>query len=296
MMPTPKFCFQSGELAISTPTRLYRIRGWPEPRAFEKVRDGDWKKCQPEFRLVKPHTGVNFTASGASSPCEDSCGPDLAQTVDAPDQKRKAFEAFRSQLPQRVAQVIEHFQSHQWNLLELLSKENAAHDLAESNAVLFWCLANNDQFRRPCGLASPAEYARPYVARRQREILGWLGFPESEASVKVMRKIIPEAITALYARMLRRAVADPLAAHFLSHVRPINSGVLGLACNRELLPFTTARLLAEVARSDEEIIRQPTADLLLDAIYLAVMSRLRLPVPLFVSVASVQEYHDRVIG
>lgn len=188
---TPQFSFQDGELTINTPTRSYRIHGWPEPCAREKLGDGIWKNCRPEFRLVKPQLEVTTSAAGVITPGEDDCGPELVRLRDAHDEKRVAFEAFHSQLPEGVAHHIERFQSHQWNMLDLLSKEkeDAAQDLAESNAVLFWCLANNDQFRRPHGLASPAVYAQHHVLKKQREILAWLGFPASESAVKVMRKI-----------------------------------------------------------------------------------------------------------
>jgi len=294
-IPTPQFSFQDGELTISTPTKLYRIRGWPEPRALEKVGNGAWKNCRPEFRLIKPHSEANTSACGAITPAKDAFGPELVRLRDTHDEKRMAFEAFRSQLPQRVGHHIERFQSHQWNLLDLLSKEEAAQDLAESNPVLFWCLANNDQFRRPHGLASPAEYARSHVGKKQREILGWLGFPASECVAKVMRKIIPDAITTLDARMLRRAVMEPSASRFLACVRLINSGVLGLVCNPKLLHVVSPQLLAEVAKAEEEKTRQPTADLLIDAMYLMAVFQIRLPVPHFLSIGSIREFHDWVI-
>ena len=111
-MPTPKFSFQSGELAISTTTRLFRIRGWPEPHACEKLGGGDWKNSRPEFRLVKPQMmEINTSASGVMTPCEDSCGPDLIQTGDAPDEKRRAFEAFRCQLPPVLHRTLNDFRA-----------------------------------------------------------------------------------------------------------------------------------------------------------------------------------------
>jgi hypothetical protein len=86
-----------------------------------------------------------------------------------------------------------------------------------------------------------------------------------------------------------------LAARFLAHLRPINSGVLGLVCNLKLLPVVTYQLLAEVAQADTEKIRQPTADLLIDALYLMVVSQFRLPVPHFLSIDSVRAFHDLVM-
>ncbi len=293
---TPQFSFQDGELTISTPTRSFRICGWPAPHAHERLGGGPWRNWRPEFRLVKPPPEIAATALDAITPGEGDRGPDLDPQRDARDQKRMAFEVFRSQLPEAVARHIERFYSHQWNMLDLLSKEEAAHDLAASNPVLFWCLANSDQFRRMPGLASPAEYARPYVLKKQREILRWLDFPASESAVKVMRKILPEAITTLDAQMLRRALMEPVAARFLTQLRPLNSGVLGLVCNPKLLPAITSQLLAEVTAADAERVRQPTADLLIAALYLMAVSQIRLPVPLFYSMDSVREFHNLVMA
>jgi len=100
---TPQFSFQDGDLSISTPLRSYRIHGWPEPCAREKLGDGAWKNCRPEFRLVKPQLEVTNSTSGVTTPGEDDCGPELVRLPDAHDEKRMAFEAFRSQLPEGVA-------------------------------------------------------------------------------------------------------------------------------------------------------------------------------------------------
>ena len=113
--------------------------------------------------------------------------------------------------------------------------------------------------------------------------------------MKVMRKIIPEAITTLDARMLCRALIDASPARLLAYVSPINSGVLGLVCNSKVLPFVTPRLLAEVANGEEERIRQPTSDLLIDAMYHMMSWRIRWDAPFFPSIDSVREFHNRVL-
>jgi hypothetical protein len=86
----PQFSFQNGELSISTPTKSYGIRGWPEPRPREKLGDGDWKNCRPEFRLVKPQPEVSTPASGVITPGEDDCGPELVSRTPPPMSGRKA--------------------------------------------------------------------------------------------------------------------------------------------------------------------------------------------------------------
>ena len=119
---TPQFSFQDGELLISTPTRSFRICGWPVPHAHERLGNGPWKNWRPEFRLVKPQPEVATTALDAILSDEADDGPDSVARRNARHQKRVAFEVFRSQLPEGVARHIERFYSHQWNMLDLLSK------------------------------------------------------------------------------------------------------------------------------------------------------------------------------
>jgi hypothetical protein len=55
---------------------------------------------------------------------------------------------------------------------------------------------------------------------------------------------------------------QPRVARLLAHLRSINAGVLGLVCNFKLLSAISPGLLAEVAKEDDEMDRQTTADLL----------------------------------
>jgi len=291
----PEFAFQDEHLIISTPVKLFRIHGWPSPSARECFQGGAWTDFRPEFRLIKPEASQNILPGGCKIPRSGDYGPEMPEPPDIHSAKQRAFHDFRCQLPHRVAHAVERFQSHQWNLIELLSKDQAAQDLADNNPVLAWCLANNDQFRKFFGQRSPAEFAASRLCKKQREILEWLGFPGTDATVRLMRKILPEAIIPLDARMLRQAVTEPEAAQLLAHLHRVNAGVLGLVCNLKLLHLLSPRLLAEVANSEEEMIRQPTADRLIDATYLLLTAQIHLKVTRFFSTKSICEFHDRVV-
>jgi hypothetical protein len=292
----PGFSFQNDELAISTATKSYRIRGWPEPSAKELCEDGTRREFRSEFRIVKPEAEGSESGVGHEDPTSLKREPELSRSLpDALFEKHRAFAEFRSKLPDHVVHAVEHFQSHQWNLIDLLSKEEGVQDLAGNNPVLAWCLSNNNQFRRLHWTLSPATYARPHVQKKQVEILHWLGFPQSNSMVRLMRKILPESITPLAARMLRQASAEPEVTKLLAHLHIINAGIIGLACNLKLLPAISPQLLAEIANTDEERTRQPTADLLIDALYLMMAGQIRLRVPLFLSASAVREFHDRVL-
>lgn len=288
----PGFDFKDDELVITIPYRIMRIRGWPEPRSLESDREGCWKDFRPDFRLVKP----TFRQDPAYQ-SDDILAPALTELrttmpLDSGLQKDRAFEAFRAQLPDVVAQAIERFRSHQWNLLDLISQERATIDLVNSNPVLAYLLANNDQFRKLIA-PKPANPARRLVCWKQRKIAGWLGFPESEAAVKLLRKTLPESINPHDARLLRQALlSDPGILKLLAHLRVINAGVLALVTNLKLLDAVSPRLLEEVAGQEQELWHAHTADLLVDAMYMHYMVGRGRKVPRFDSAESVREFHD----
>lgn len=276
----PEYSFTGGELVVRTPDFEMRIRAWPQPQALVREGSENWKVFRPEFRLLKP-------GDGAGAPLEAGEGN--------PDHfRRQAFAEFRATIPPPIVEVVERFQSHQWNLLELLNYRPEAIDLLRINPALAFCLANCDQFRRWTG-SSPAAHASFVAGKRQRDILDWLGFPATEAVARIFRKIPPDAITPSAARVLRHALrTEQGILKLLAHQPVVNAGVLALTTNLKLLAGVTPALLGEVAADANEAAEPRTADLLLDIISmlwdLGRPSRL----PRFESIASVRRYHDQL--
>ena len=84
--------------------------------------------------------------------------------------------------PVPVPEAASRFAARREPLERFLRECGAARDLLRSNPVLAFALANCDQFRRHAPLGA-LRHAAHLVARKQREILGWLGFPSTESTV-----------------------------------------------------------------------------------------------------------------
>ncbi|MCX7008578.1 MAG: hypothetical protein NTY53_15220 [Kiritimatiellaeota bacterium] len=108
------------------------------------------------------------------------------------ERKRAAYDAFRQSIPPDVAALLENFVGHQWNMLHLLRERPEFRDLIRANPVLAWCVANNDQFRK-LSARSPAFQARWHTHKKQRDLAAWLGFPGTDAFVKLLKRIRAEA-------------------------------------------------------------------------------------------------------
>jgi hypothetical protein len=288
----PEFDFRDGELLVTIPSKCMKIRGWPNPCALEKTARGGWQDFRPAFRLVKPIAGSDLTAAADQAAPPADGAPHPGGTQEAQWKKAQAFACFRNTMPPEVACALEPFESHQWNLLELISLERATLDLVHSNRVLAYMLANIDEFGKPIA-RTPAYHARKHVTLKQKEILDWLGFPPSDSMVRVVRKIIPEAISPHDARLLRLALRDePAIQKMLAHLRVINAGVLALVTNLKLLSAVSPKLLAEVAGIEQERLYANAADLLVDAMYMHFMLGRRESITPFTSGLAIREFHD----
>lgn len=272
----PEFEFRDGELRIAAGFVRYRLQWRPFARALEKAPQtrGRWQEAWPEFRVLRPADSV-------------AAGDDDAGGV-----KRHAFDQFRREIPSRYVSVVEPFQSHQWALLKLLREEKRCRELAESNPVLAFCLANSGEFRGT-DARTAQQLALRHSYHRQREILAWLGFPGTEAMVRLTRKILPGAANPFLMRRFRFALSEyPESAKLLAHRKEIGLGVLSLVCRSKAFGLVTSKLVAEVAGSEEEQDSTRTADLIEHGlILLNEMYVTRRPRP-FRSVAQVRRFHD----
>jgi hypothetical protein len=182
--------------------------------------------------------------------------------------KYAAFETFRSSIDPTIASAVEPFQSHQWPLLALLGESEAARDLIVSNPVLAYSLANNEHFRATPVHAAALQAVR-YSHRKQRDILAWLGFPGTEAMVRLMRKVAPAIVYPGLVRRLHQAVLSPDMMKLLSHLSRVNTGVIYLASLPAATSLVTPRLLAEVGSDPEEDLSAQAGDVLADVMRMA---------------------------
>jgi hypothetical protein len=209
-----------------------------------------------------PATGqLEFGLFGTDVPCpQRAAKPAMPITVPLAEQRKKAFDAFRFSLPKEVARVLEPFRSHQWPLLVLLAHDKKVMDLAATNPVLAYAVA--DWY---------ADYPRSkldFGKMPQRNLLKLLKLPDSAALVKIFRKIPPESVDPPLMQRVLSALRRPDSVSFklLTHVSSINLGVLELILTPGIRPVLTPTLLDEVAANPRENYRAETASLIRDIV------------------------------
>lgn len=276
-----EFVFRSGTLYLSGPgLGELRLQWHPVPIADRRLGTGRWLPYQPEFRFLAP----------VVSPSEDLPDTNTARL----QAKHEAFQAFSDTIPEGIVKAVEPFTCYQWPLMTLLNGSVSARDLVKANPVLAYALANNEHLLSGGGHEVAAMRAARYSRRKQREIMGWLGFPDSEAVVKVMKKIPPALAYPALFRKLRLSVQKPNALKLFGHLPVINTGIIYLTGNSELSAMASPKLLKEVAGAPEEYTSAPTADLLSEILTLATAMHIRTTLRPYVSRRTVRESHARI--
>lgn len=283
-----RFQCSEGLLLVETPLVHLRVRWRPTPTAEERMVAGRplWRPVAPEFRLVAPET----SSAGSLSAAEALTTTDREHL----SAKAAAFTAFRAELPAAIASAVERFPCHQWLLMVLLDRQPALLDLVAANPVLAYCLANNDQFRGTRPGVSIA-LALGHSRQRQRQLAEWLGFPGTEAVVRLLRRVPPEAASPSLLRRLRAALqSEETLVSQLAHVPVLNTGVLELAVHARMHPLITPKLLLTVGGRAEELSMGHLADQLGSALALRQQLGIGAPVSPFSTPGQITRFMQRM--
>jgi hypothetical protein len=265
-LPATGFVFndETGCLYEHTGRGVVVMQPWPALRAYARLGgDTDWKSCLPETPIL--------ARLGTVEPLTRYC----------------------EGIPLVVCRRVAPYPDRHWHLLRWMSRSGAAaEDLAASNPTLAYMVASGWEFgsereRRAC---EPAPVMLAH--RKQRHILGWLGFPPTEALRHIVRKIEPPAMTISRLIALRRRVLLPDVAKRLAHVPRLNAGVLEMAGGAGLLSVTP-RLLEEVSSLPDDL-GLDLARSLADAVRMWRAVRRRARMPVFTTAARIIEVHDEL--
>lgn len=284
---TNTFTFSDGVLHITTPLSQMRLQWIPAPAAEERVPGTlRWKPFCPEFRIVRPPESSPHVASPHSAQLDSDRDATAAKTV--------AFEEFRRDVPAPITDAVARFQSHQWLLMLLAQRQPAILELSDNNAVLAYCLANNDWFRGTKTEVS-LQLALGHSRQKQRAQLEWLGFPGTEAMVRLFRRIPPEAATPSLLRRLRNAIAAaPAIIDLLAHVPLLNTGVLELVVHEMLRAAVTPKLLLAVSRDAGELATSEAASQIAGALQLLQEMKDKDPVRPMTTLVQVRRFQEQV--
>lgn len=288
--PGLTFEFKDNKLIICRHNDLaYEISVWPKPHAEALNAVGCWQHFYPEFRLIDyPYRGPKKKASTQLELGMEI--PPLGRVLS----KEDAYEQLRQSMPFAYAIALAPFQSHQWNLIILLSMKHRFYDLIKSNAVLAYMLANSPHimtqiFRKQLMMDT-------LTGMKQPELFKLMGFPETRQFAQIVRKIKPASASPSIRNVLLHCLYDEQTIKKLSHLKKINTGVLTLLTrNEEIRNMLTPQLLEEVSEVRAEDHYPATAHRLTESLQWHRELRGRAPFPAFRSLQDINAYYDEIV-
>ncbi len=248
-----------GDVYVLSGSTTLHARPWPDPHARLRLkRPGPWEPHDPHLDVRRGFLGIARPEPSTSlvdwlTPARTP-QPFTPAEDDQTDWTRRAI----GRIPEEVRRRLAPFRFRQWQLLRLISLDIRALDLIAANPALAWALASGPDFVRGNATEVCAEAVRQ-IARRQRDIAGWLGFPANESSVRILRKVPPESCGITPLQELRAMAGMPHCAERLRHLRELPAVVILALRSRilgpSLTPAVLEQIVAEIAR-----LRQPSAN------------------------------------
>lgn len=256
-IPGILFKEDTGKLYIFRDESISVLKSWPEPQAWQKTAQNPvWQTFRPDIKISRlKSSNRSILLEKRPSNINQLCLPFSPPAHKAQiDRRELAWLRWFATIPPETLRVVWSFPERQWHMLSFLARcGEAAYDLSISNPALAFTLASNWVFHQPA-VKQPFRSARALLKPgiKQREILAWLGYPETEAARKMLSKVIHKAIGISPLLYLRQSMFDPTTFKTLTHLPRLNSGVLRLATDPVLLPMAAPTLLEEIATSRKE--------------------------------------------
>ncbi len=281
----PGISFKNGKLYVFEKSQVLVLQGWPDPRAWVKGKRKGWHHDRK--RADKFFTMHLFPDDGRPSltppdPSKVECPDYLNQAAYTDDERERHWASHRravvrewkekhgqadffDQIPPEIRSALLLYSCRRWHLLNLFARVPSAFDLYISNPALCFALASNWVFHKPA-VQQPMRAARSLVRKKQKHLLGWLGFPATDSARKVLQKINPAAVSVESLLYLRDTLQDPGRAKILCHLPCLNAGVLRLVNDIRIMPQLTCRLLEDVAQNRQDYSEAFTYQILIDTL------------------------------
>lgn len=201
---------------------------------------------------------------------------------------------FYEQIPVEVRELMLDRRSCDtpWNFCAFFARCEAAGEIMMSSPATAYMLANLPVFRK--GVKRRWETVRRLAGKQRREILGYLGWPASEAMAKIVAKIPFESCRKKTLLRLRAVVTrSPEVIKPLSHIRSFNDMNLEMICRRRYKARSGWRLIDEVGQMSPE--RYPDAAPRLFEDTVRMEELLGLPATPIKSVEHLGKRHERAV-
>ena len=173
----PGFSYKNGKLYRFDHRRIVVMAPWPDPRAWFRTPTKNWQPTRKWADRVLS----NMTIPLLSTELIDLVFDSTCRWLTTNMREQVAQTKYLSAVPPEIQAELSLLTERRWQAMNLFARVPGGFELYRSNPGLAFCLANNWAFHRPA-VTHPYRSARSLVGKKQREIVGWLGFPPTDAA------------------------------------------------------------------------------------------------------------------
>lgn len=302
--PRPGYVFKNGKFYWFDRRHVLVMAGWPEPRAWLKRRSHGWRGDRKvadgvlsgESFPVGQKGDLRMFALARTLPSGQLLLPGILMPETAGDAERTrrarmAVSQYFGLIPDDVRAELLKYTSRRWHLLNVFARCPGAMDLSRGNPGLLFALASNWVFRKPA-VKQSMRAIRSLVNKKQRKILGWLGFPETETARRILMKFDPGSLSVEALLYVRSHLGDPFVEKTFAHMESINRDVIRLVTDEKYRSFISPRLLHDIAAGDRA--RLSAFSILRDTIRMAERADWKRCPRRFSSLKRLQDVHDEL--
>jgi len=271
----PGACVKDDKLYVFSRQRVVVIRGWPTMAAWTKtsrrprwvrfrpkisLQDGEVEPVRSQHRYVPPLPKIELAWRESlviprhlTVPSEELCDyrpiaesdfePPDAQTRRQEEQKQLIRNYF-SNIPSEIRETVLPFANRQWHLLSMVARVPETLELLQSNSALAFALGSLWIFDGSSSRVA-MQRIRRLIRQPRRIIAGHLGFPATNAAVRVLQKIPARLCCIPWLLALREAF--PAWQKTLSHLPSCNDSVIHFLCVPAYRRRATPALLHQLA-------------------------------------------------
>jgi len=139
--------------------------------------------------------------------------------------------------------------SDSWTMCAFFARCSEAAEIMRESPAIGYMLANLPVFRKD--VRERWRTARRLLRKPRREILGYLGWPNTEAVAKILSKLTPGSCLKDKLLILRAVInRNSELIKPLTHIRRISSAILEIICHRRCLTQAGWRLVNEMDPDD----------------------------------------------
>jgi hypothetical protein len=153
-----------------------------------------------------------------------------------------------SEIEPKVLSKLREFSHFHWRLLEALSEWQGFKYLIDPNPALAVCLAGRLRFGSKGGEKRPRLDYKNLYYRAEAEIAGALGFGSTDETVRILRKIPPDACRPHALADLADLIGNPVTKKALIDAEAISEPALLFLRNPYLSRHLTGSFLSDMAR------------------------------------------------